>query len=402
VKVEILERLKKAFTPEEVLALAGDLVRIPSHSQAPGRETAVARFLAGWLERNGIDVVLRPVVEERPNVIATLRGQGKGPSLMLNGHLDTVPPYTMAIDPFSGEVKDGKLWGRGSVDMKGACAAMAMALVALKRSGVELEGDLFFTGVINEELKSEGSEDIVLNGPKADAVIVGEPSELNISAGHRGLEWIEIEVIGRAAHGGRPHLGINAISKMAAFIRKLEVELPPRLKARTHPLMGPPIFNLGVIQGGMQPSSVADRCILQVDRRLTPGETWQSVFAELEQIIGLCRAEDPEFKAVLRRIPDNMATMDHLPMEFPLSHPLKGILDLSVEEVTGRKPDLTCCTGWTDAALFANQGGTPALVLGPGTIAVAHGAEEHCPAEQIVQAVLVYSLAAARFCGQSV
>jgi acetylornithine deacetylase/succinyl-diaminopimelate desuccinylase len=399
--VEVLERLKSAFAPEEILSLAGDLVRIPSHSQAPGRETEVARFLAGWLEKNGIDVTLRPVVEERPNVIAVLKGSGGGASLMLNGHLDTVPPYTMAIEPFSGEVKDGKLWGRGSVDMKSACAAMAMALVALKRSGLRLGGDLFFTGVINEELKSEGSEDIVMNGPKADAVIVGEPSELNISVGHRGLEWIEVEVIGRAAHGGRPHLGINAISKMAAFIRKLEAELPPRLKPRAHPLMGPPIFNLGVIKGGMQPSSVADRCILQIDRRLTPGETWPSVLAELEEIIGLCAAEDPEFKAVLRRIPDNMATMDHLPMEFPLDHPLKGILDETVEEVAGRKPVVTCCTGWTDAALFANQGNTPAIVLGPGSIGVAHGAAEYCPAEEIVQAVLVYALAAVRFCGQA-
>ncbi|NLI95095.1 MAG: M20 family metallopeptidase [Synergistaceae bacterium] len=396
-----LERLKAAFAPEEVLSLAGDLVRIPSHSQVPGRETEVAQWLAGWLGRNGIDVTLRPVVDERPNVIARLKGEGGGPALMLNGHLDTVPPYTMSIDPFSGELKDGRIWGRGSADMKGACAAMAMTLVALKRSGLRLAGDLFFTGVINEELKSEGSEDIVLNGPKADAVIVGEPSELNLSVGHRGLEWIEVEVIGRAAHGGRPHLGVNAISKMAAFIRKMEAELPPRLNARVHPLMGPPIFNLGVIHGGTQPSSVADRCVLQLDRRLVPGETWQSVMAELEEIIEICRKDDPEFNATLRRIPDNMATMDHLPMEFPLEHPLLGILEKAVERVTGRKPQRTCCTGWTDAALFANQGKTPALVLGPGTIAVAHGAEEHCPADQIVQAVLVYGLAALEFCGYS-
>lgn len=399
--MDLLERLKSTFEPGEVLDLAGDLVRIPSHSQAPGRETEAARFLAGWLGKNGVDVTLRPVVEERPNVIAVLKGKGGGRSLMLNGHLDTVPPYTMTIDPFSGEVKDGKLWGRGSVDMKGACAAMAMALVALKRSGVTLAGDLFFTGVINEELKSEGSEDVVLNGPKADAVIVGEPSSLDLGAAHRGLEWIEIEVIGRAAHGGRPHLGVNAISKMAAFIRRLETELPPLLSPRAHPLMGPPIFNLGVIKGGMQPSSVADRCILQVDRRLTPGETVDSVFGELEGIIRNCAAEDPDFKATLRRIPDNMATMDHLPMEFPLDHPLKAILDAAVEEAAGKKPKVTCCTGWTDAALFWNQGHTPAVVLGPGSIAHAHGAAEFCPAEEIVQAALVYALAAVRFCGQA-
>jgi acetylornithine deacetylase/succinyl-diaminopimelate desuccinylase len=399
--MDLLERLKSAFEPEEVLSLAGDLVRIPSHSQVPGRETEVARFLAGWLQENGIEVTLRPVVEERPNIIATIKGEGGGRSLMLNGHLDTVPPYTMTIDPFSGEVTDGKLWGRGSVDMKSACAAMAMALVALKRSGITLAGNLYFTGVINEELKSEGSEDIVLNGPKADAVIVGEPSSLDLGAAHRGLEWIEIEVIGRGAHGGRPHLGVNAISKMAAFIRRLETELPPLLSPRVHPLMGPPIFNLGVIQGGMQPSSVADRCILQIDRRLTPGETVQSVFGELEEIIRNCAAEDPEFKATLRRIPDNMATMDHLPMEFPLDHPLKAILDGAIEEAAGKTPKVTCCTGWTDAALFWNQGQTPAVVLGPGSIAHAHGAVEFCPAEEIVQAVLVYALAAVRYCGQA-
>ncbi len=397
--MDVLESLKSAFTPEEVLSLAGDLVRIPSHSQIPGRETEAAHFLAEWLGKNGIDVSLRPVVEERPNVIAVLKGEGRGRSLMLNGHLDTVPPYTMTIDPFSGEVKDGKLWGRGSVDMKGACAAMSMALVALKRCGIRLEGDLFFTGVINEELKSEGSEDIVLNGPKADAVIVGEPTELDLGAAHRGLEWIEIEVTGKAAHGSAPHMGVNAISKMAAFIRRLETELPPRFPARAHPLMGPPVFNLGVIKGGMQPSSVADRCILQIDRRSTPGETVKSVFGELEELIRLCAAEDPAFKATLRRIPDNMATMDHLPMEFPLDHPLKGILDAAIEEVAGKKPKVTCCTGWTDAALFSNQGATPAVVLGPGSLEHAHGAAEFCPTEEIVQAVLVYALAAVRFCG---
>ena len=396
----LLARLESSFERGEVLDLAGDLVRIPSHCQAPGRETEAARFLAGWLGERGVDVVLRPVVEDRPNVIATLRGRGGGRSLMLNGHIDTVPPYAMTIDPFSGELRDGKIWGRGSCDMKGACAAMAMALVALKRSGVEMAGDLYFTGVINEEMKSEGTEDVVLNGPHADAAIVGEPTGLDLSAAHRGLEWIEVEVTGRAAHGGRPHLGINAISKMAAFIRKLETELPGRLAGRAHPLMGPPIFNFGVIRGGTQPSSVADRCVLQLDRRLTPVETVESVFGELEELIAQCRREDPDFQATLSRIPENMATMDHLAMEFPLDHPLKAILDDAVQQVSGKKPEVECFPGWTDAALLSNQGKTPTVVLGPGSIAHAHGAVEFCPAEEIVQAAKIYALAAAGFCGK--
>jgi acetylornithine deacetylase/succinyl-diaminopimelate desuccinylase family protein len=390
--------LEKALDTAEIVELASELVAIESHRDAPGREGPCAERIAARFAEWGMGAELVPVLDGRPNVVCSLRGSGGGASLMLNGHIDTVPAYDMDIAPFAPEVADGLLFGRGTVDMKGALACMMVAMRLLKDSGVALRGDLLFTGVINEEDRSEGTEYLVRNGPKADRCVVGEPTGLAIMAGHRGLEWLEFEFKGKAAHGGTPEKGVNAISMAARFIRRVEDELVPELRRRVHPIIGPAVMNFGVIKGGTQPSSVADRCVLQVDRRWIPAERLERVLGEYEDILKALRDEDPSFSCEMSRMESNMATMDHRPMEIATSDPLvtglRGVLsDLGIPD-----PRIAAFGGWTDASLISNFGGTPVLVFGPGDLSVAHSRREYVPVAELRTATLAYALLAARIC----
>jgi len=236
---------------------------------------------------------------------------------MFNGHMDTVPPYNMVIEPFGAEVKDGYIWGRRTSDMKGPIASMLIAMLAIKRSNYKMKGNIIFTGVLGEEEQSDGTEALVKSGIKADGAIVGEPSNYEYALGHRGLEWIEIKIKGKAAHGGVPHLGINAISKAAKLITRIEEKLMPKLEERYNEFMGPSILNFGRIEGGSQPSTVADSCSIQIDRRYIPGESVESVFNELQEIIDEIKHEDPQFDAELIRMENNFLTLDHVYLMTP-------------------------------------------------------------------------------------
>jgi acetylornithine deacetylase/succinyl-diaminopimelate desuccinylase len=318
---------------------------------------------------------------------------------MFNGHLDTVPAYGMerAFEP---EVRDGFLWGRGSADMKGPVAAMMVAMKLLKELALPLRGDLIFAGVVGEEERSEGTEFLVRKGPRTDRCVVGEPSGLRIRTAHRGLEWLEFTFIGRAAHGGTPQEGINAISMAARFVRRVEDELMPELAKRVHPVMGPAIMNFGLIRGGTQPSTVADRCILQVDRRWVPGESVDRVLGEYQALIDVLSREDRTFSCTMKRMEENMATMDHMPMEISWEDPLvRALAEVRKDRPGAAAPGPIPFGGWTDASLLSNYAGIPTLVFGPGDAAVAHSPEERVSLEELREAVLAYVLLAARFCG---
>lgn len=393
-----MSRVRRAVKKAEIERLVKDLVRIPSHRDVPTREHEVALFLAKFLEDEGIDVKLRTVERDRPNVIAVIKGSGRGRSLMLNGHTDTVPAYDMDISPFSPKVDNGRLYGRGSLDMKGGLGAMALALVGVHRSRVRLSGDLILTAVIGEEDRSEGTEDIVLKGPRADAAIVGEPTDLEIQPTHRGLEWLNIHFYGKAAHGGQADRGVNAISMAAKFVNEVERELLPVLSSRKSKYMMSPTMNLGVIQGGQQPSSVADHCLIKVDRRWVPEEKLQQVFEEIYDIFDKLKREDPQFKAKLVRDPSNMKSMTHVPNVVSPSNPIVRTLGESTKVVTGKAPKMTSFWGWTDAALLTHFGKTPAIVFGPGGKG-AHSRTEYVLTDHLAVCTSVYALTAVGFCG---
>lgn len=262
---------KNYYTEEEVVKLLQKLISIPSHKDIENREAEVGDFIYEYCTNLGFECEKVVVEGKRCNIHVWLRGSGEGPTLLLNGHMDTVPPYDMIIEPYEAYVEDGYIWGRGGNDMKGALASMITAMAALKRSGIQLKGDVLFTAVVGEEEESDGTEAFVLNGGKADGAIVGEPSGYEISIGHRGLEWIQMDVEGVTMHGGQAHLGVNAIRMGARLIERIEEKLVPKINSRQNEYMGPAIMNYGKIFGGDQVSTVAGHCTIQFDRRYVPG-----------------------------------------------------------------------------------------------------------------------------------
>lgn len=392
------DKVKRSVKKAEVEKLVKDLVRIPSHSELPTQEKEVAVFLKEFLTKHGVSAKLRNAEKDRPNVIAIIEGDGGGKSLMLNGHTDTIPPFNMDIPPFIPKVDKGRLYGRGALDMKGGLGAMAMTLVGMRRAKVKLAGDLILTAVVGEERKSEGTEDIVLNGPRADMGIVGEPTDLEIQPTHRGLEWLEVHFYGKAAHGGQADKGVNAITMASKFIHAVDCDLMPRLRERKSKFTQPPTLNLGVISGGQQPSSVADHCVVKIDRRWIPEENLQKVFTEIYDLFDKLKKEDPSFKAKLVRDPVNMKTMTHTPNVVPRSHQVVRSLESAVRTVTGKAAKVTTFWGWTDAALLTHFAKTPTVVFGPGG-AGAHAKVEYVLTDDLARCMQAYSLVALDVCG---
>ncbi len=383
----------------EVTVLTQELVRRPSHKDVACREREVALFIEAYARDTlGLDAECIEVEGERPNVMVRLKGTGGGKTLLFNGHTDTVPPYRMTIDPFAAEIRDGCIWGRGANDMKGAIAAMLVAMGDLKRRNVPLKGDVVFSGVIGEEERSEGTEYLVKSGFTADGAIVGEPSGDAYAIGHRGLEWLAIDIQGVAAHGGMPHLGVNAISKAAGVISEIETNLQPELSTRSHPTMGRSVMNFGRIEGGTQPSSVADHCRIEIDRRYIPGESVQTVLAEYQEILDGMKERDPTFEATLSRMPNNMLTLDHVYLNTAPDAEIVTCLVKAMTRVIGREPVLTTDRGWTDAALLSHFAKIPTVVAGPGRIAYSHTEDERVPIADLHAMVAVYRDVAEAFC----
>lgn len=393
-----MSNFRKHFKDEEVISLTQDLIRIPSHKDAEGYEKYVSDYIYNFAQNAGLDVEFQDVDGPRKNVIIRLNGEGTGKTLMFNGHMDTVPPYNMVIDPYGAEIKDGFIWGRGASDMKGPIASMLIAMLAIKRSNKKMKGNIIFTGVLGEEERSEGTEALVKSNIKADGAIVGEPSNYEYAIGHRGLEWIEIRIKGKAAHGGVPHLGINAISKAAKFINKIETDLMPKIAERNNEYMGPSVMNFGTIQGGSQPSTVADSCSIKIDRRYIPGESVESVFKELEDVISSLKEEDKDFDAEIIRMENNFLTLDHLYLMTPPDDPIVIATRNSLFKALGKEPSITRRRGWTDAALLSNFGGIPTVITGPGNIAYSHTKDEKIEIKHLIDYVEIYAGIAEEFC----
>lgn len=382
-----------------VVKLTQELVRIESHKYTENRESNVAEFIYNYCKENGLEVEYQEVEGLRRNVIARLKGKGTGKTLIFNGHTDTVPPYEMTIEPFKADIVDGYVLGRGTNDMKGALACMITAMINIKNSNKVLGGDIILTAAVGEEEKSDGTEFVVKSGIKANGAIVGEPSNYGYALGHRGLEWLEIRIEGKVAHGGIPELGINAISKAAKLIRKIEDELMPKLKLRQNDWMGPSVMNFGLIKGGTQPSSVADSCVIQIDRRYLPEENVESVLKEYQDIIDELKKEDPEFKAEIIRMDSNlMDEFDHAPLiAQPDSHIAKTVYSV-LKEFNGKEPNIEKRRGWTDAGVLSTYGKIPTVVTGPGDLKYSHAKDEKIPVKDLVSYVDIYTKIAEKFC----
>jgi acetylornithine deacetylase len=395
----VTETLRREIAGSGWVELLAEMVRTPSHPGVPRQEEAVVEVLRRYFESRGVPCATTDVAPGRPNLLARTGGDAPGRRLLLCGHTDTVPlNQGDAGVGFSAEIRDGALYGRGACDMKGALAAMAAALVALRKADVLERGEVVLAAVADEEMESLGAETLVKDGIKADGAIVGEPTSNRLALGHKGLEWLEIEFTGRAAHGGTPQAGINAAVAAARFIGLAEDRLQPALAARSHPLLGPPTWNVGTIAGGDQPSTVAASCLLRADRRSVPGESFETMIAELEALLALVRERMPGLATAIRRVPGGMATLEHLPSLIAADHPLSNATREAAREAgVPAGPDIAF-PAWTDAALLSNFARMPCVVLGPGDLARAHSPREFVPLAEVEQAALLYALAALRFC----
>jgi len=393
-------RLDEAMTAAGPVELAAELVRIPSHPGVERQEEGVARALAAYLEAAGLAPRLEEAAPGRPNLLCTVDSGRPGAHLLLCGHTDTVP--LNAGDPgvgFSGEVRDGRLLGRGSVDMKGAVAAMAAALVALHRSDSLRAGRVTLAAVVDEEMESLGAERLVASGFAADGAIVGEPTSNRLCLGHRGLEWVEVLFHGKAAHGGTPRAGINAIDAAAAFVQRARVELAPRFAELADPLLGPPTLNFGRVRGGDQPSTVAASCVLAADRRSVPGEDWASIRAELEELLAAVEGDVPGIRTELRRMEGGMATLEHVALKTDPQAPIAVAAAAARRRVCGEAGEPGAFPAWTDGALLAEFGGIPTVILGPGDLSLAHSPREAVTVEELVEAARIYAVTAIEMAG---
>lgn len=358
--------------PDPTIDLLRELIAIdsvnPSLVVGAAGEKEIAEVVAAKLRSGGIDVEIQPVTPTRSNVIALLEGKQKGRSLMLCGHLDTVGVVGMEA-PFDPVFTNGRIYGRGSQDMKGGLAAMMAAALYLAGKGGLSAGRVMVAAVIDEEYASIGAEALVTKW-KADAAVVGEPTDMKIAVGHKGFEWVEVTTKGVAAHGSRPADGRDAIMRMGRVLARLE-RLDRELQSRhPHPILGTGSLHASLIRGGRELSTYPDECTLDVERRTVSGEPDRCAHADVETILDDLRQEDPEFKASAR------FRFARPPYLTPEGHDLPKMIESAVAN-RGRKPVRGGMTFWTDAAVLG-EAGIPSVVFGPG------GAGLHSPTEYVL------------------
>jgi acetylornithine deacetylase len=358
---------------DRALQLLKDLIAVdsvnPSLVLGAAGEENIARTLTAAMQAMGLAVRTQIVAPGRPNVVAELAGRVPGRSLMFCGHIDTVGVSGMSA-PFSGEERDGRIYGRGSQDMKGGVAAMIDAARVIAESGGLAAGKLVIACVVDEEHASIGADALVTRW-RADAAVVTEPTDLQVAVAHKGFEWVEIETEGRAAHGSRPREGRDAIRMMGRVLNGLDAIDRELQSQPAHKLLGTASLHASLIEGGRELSSYPDRCHLQMERRTVPGEAPGAAAREVEDLLARLRAEDPDFKAAAKgmfaRSPYEIAGDHELPAAMLRAIPSARAIGMSF---------------WTDAAILGDAG-IPSILFGP-TGAGLHSIDEWVNAQSVL------------------
>jgi len=356
---------------------------------APG-EAGVAEVTAQFLGQIGLDVARHEPQPGRPSIVGRLAGTGGGKSLMLNAHFDTVGVEGMA-DAFSGEIREGRLYGRGAYDMKGALAACIAAVKALRDSGVRLAGDVLVAAVADEEHASIGTQDLIRRYT-VDGAIVTEPTSLQLCVAHKGFVWAEVITRGRAAHGSRPDLGIDANLRMGRVLQGLETLEHSLRAARCHRLLGPGSLHAATLHGGTGLSTYAAECRLGIERRTVPGETEAQVLAEIDQILDEIRIEDPALQV------ERVHLLTREPFEARADSALVPAVERAATAALGAPPERVGETPWMDAALLSAVG-VDTVVIGPHG-AGAHAAIEWVDLESVWKLAEILTAAAIEYCGR--
>ncbi len=376
-----------------LIAQTQAMVRIDSvnsdlESGAVG-EGEMADYVADALTQIGIEPIVYEVEPGRNNVVGILKGSGTGKTLLLNAHLDTVGVTGMTA-PFSGDIRDGKLYGRGAYDMKASLASMLTVMKGFVDAKVQLAGDLLFTAVIDEEYGSKGTEHLVQH-VKADAAILTEPTNLRICCAHRGFAWIEIITQGRAAHGARQHEGIDANMHMGRILVEIEKLSQDLLQRKSHPLLGTASVHVPLIQGGTSQSVYSAQCRIELERRLLPDDKLDAVTAEIQAIVDKLAGQDPKFKASVNTF------FSRNPYEIDPNAEIVQIVNQATQSVLSADPEIYGELWWMDSALLADAG-METVIIGPTGDGI-HADVEWVDLESVMQLSQILQASAIQYCG---
>jgi succinyl-diaminopimelate desuccinylase len=404
---QALARVLDHVRPDEVVALTQRLVRIPSvfrPGDSDGNERAVATAVAEWLGREGFAVEVADVAPGRPNVVASLEGAGPGPTLCLEGHTDVVTegdPRLWRHGPWSGALEDGRLYGRGSADMKGGLAAAMVAAAAVRRSGLRFGGRLVLAALVDEEGGMTGARHFMATpaGRAVDAAVICEPEQNELCLEQKGVLWARVLVHGRMAHGAMPYAGVNPITAAGWFVAAL-----PRLERRLghaaprSPFLGVPHVTPthvrapaeGLAQNNVIPSSAG----LTVDVRLVPDLAPETALAALDGLARETEARHPGVKVEVETVERPRPAT-----RVARSEPVVQALAWAVSVVSGRRPRFGGVPGSTDGTIFVAERGIPIVTFGPGNRRIPHQVDEHVEVAELVEAARCYAAAAFRLLG---
>ena len=372
---------------KQLIRLTSDLVAIesvnPGYPSGSRGEGAMAAFVEDYCRRLGLDVQRQPVHPGRDNVLARLTVPGARQTLLFEAHMDTVAGDSMGERAWRPEVRDGRLYGRGSCDTKGSLAAMLVALELLLGRRDELNMNVALLATVDEELQFTGIRHFVDSDERVEAAVVGEPTDLRVVIAHKGCLRVRVSTLGRAAHSARPEVGVNAIDHMADVLYALR-GLQERLPEREHPLVGSPTLSVGIIEGGTGVNVVPDRCTIDIDRRTIPGEGMESALTEIEALLADVRRARPDVRLEL-----SPPTTDDWPLDTPVDAAIVQAAQAACRAL-GRPDALLGVPYSTDASKLWALREVPSIVLGPGSITQAHTADEFVPVAHLPAAVAMY------------
>ncbi|MFQ5996787.1 MAG: M20 family metallopeptidase [Dehalococcoidales bacterium] len=385
--MELAKRITEevAKNKEEIIRLTQKLVRVPSYSGDAQSLSQIAQIISEEMKRTGFSVELIEAEKGLPNVVGTFRGSADAPCILFNGHTDVVPAQgggDWIVEPFSAELKEGRLYGRGACDMKGGLAAMLAAPKIVFSLFPEYKGNLILTATVDEEIGGfKGLKYVVEQGVKADMGIVCEPSDLKIVNVCKGLLQLRLRTKGKSAHGGVPEQGVNAISKMLKVLGKLEgydFEQTP------HQVLGKPTLNIGRISGGQKPNVVPDACEAEIDIRYLPGKNHLQVIDDLERLIGEIREKDSQVETGIEIIRYRSS------LEIAPDSPVIKRIREAGGKVLGKRPEFRGMITPGDSEYLV-KAGISSVIFGPGDEHLAHSSNEWIAIDDILTATKIYS-----------
>jgi len=403
---------------DKAIAFLQQMIKIPS---VTGDEANIQKFLAEHMRKLGLKVDMwdtdweelkkhpayRPVdrgYAGRPNIVATLKGTGGGRSLLLNGHTDVIPVGNgegWSDDPWSAKIKDGRIYGRGSADMKSGVASHIMAVESLLAAGLKPKGDVMINVVIDEEVSGHGTLDTVIRGYKADAGISGETSDLAVQPACIGRIWWEIDIHGKPAGIQKRYEGVSGIElgyKIVKAVSDLEAK---RVATVRHPLYPKPIDTIpcmvGSFSAGNYPSAFPTNCLLKGSMATVPGEDHEGVKQSLVEQVARAAVEDPWMKLHPPKV--RFVGYDAEASEIPRRHPIVETVCRNFTEITGREPEISGRQGAADTRFLNRYADTPTVIFGPGSTSVMHADDEYVAIDDYITAIKVMGLSICDWCG---